>query len=136
MRRCSGRTIQPVNLKPDTNPVPDIESDVLEMEAPRDAPIRCAACMSIIALDSDRIPVNGAHIHSFANPHGLVFEIGCFRDAFGCHETGLPTDEFTWFSGYLWQIAVCGTCLAHLGWLFTANSRGFWGLILDRLIQE
>lgn len=135
MRRCSGR-MQTVNFKPDANPVSDIESDVLETAEPRDAPIRCAACLSIIALDSDRIPFNGAHIHTFANPHGLVFEIGCFQDAPGCHTAGLPTDEFTWFIGYFWQIAVCQTCLSHLGWLFTAKSRGFWGLILDRLIQE
>jgi hypothetical protein len=32
-------------------------------------------------------------------------------------------------------MAVCGSCLAHLGWLFTAYGlESFYGLILNRLV--
>ena len=127
---------QPIGFKPDCSPASDTDIGVQEMELPQDAPIRCAACMGAVAVATDRIEVNGAHVHTFANPHGLVFEIGCFHDAFGCVAVGLPTDEFTWFSGFFWQMAFCRTCLTHMGWLFTKKSNGFWGLILDRLMDE
>jgi len=80
--------------------------------------------------------MQGSHIHTFANPHGLVFEIACFRSVTGCGYVGPSTDEFSWFSGYRWRIVVCAACLTHLGWLFTATGGdSFAGLILDRLIQ-
>lgn len=99
--------------------------------------IYCRECLNIITRLEDRIAVNGAHLHTFANPHGIVFEIGCFRNAEGCGYTGLPTSEFTWFSGYSWRIAVCSHCLLHMGWFFTSDSAdGFAGLILDHLVYS
>jgi len=50
---------------------------------------------------------------------------------------GAITDDFSWFPGYGWKIAGCGTCLTHLGWLFVSGDGGnFHGLILDRLVEE
>jgi hypothetical protein len=96
--------------------------------------ILCRQCGRPITRPAERIEVAGAHKHTFANPHGIVFEIGCFRSAFGCGYTGPTTGEFTWFQGYRWKVAVCGSCAAHLGWLFTSNgSEAFHGLILDRI---
>jgi hypothetical protein len=76
-------------------------------------------------------------VHTFANPHGLVFEIGCFREAAGCSLLGAPTDEFTWFHGFRWRVACCMRCLCHLGWCFTSGAGGrFFGLIVDRLEES
>ncbi len=95
----------------------------------------CRHCLVVITNRSEQIRVNGSFQHTFANPHGIVFEIGCFQNARGCGHVGAPTDEFTWFAGYYWQVAVCGSCLTHIGWRFSARDGGiFFGLILDRLV--
>jgi len=99
--------------------------------------ILCRSCGCLITRGSARITVQGSHQHSFANPHGLVFRIGCFSTAEGCAYAGSLSNEFTWFKGYGWRIAVCGSCLVHLGWLFISDSgSSFNGLILDQLVDE
>ncbi len=98
--------------------------------------IRCRACGAGIARPADRIAVGGRHRHRFANPYGIVFEIGCFAAAEGCTAVGNPTEEFTWFSGYRWRVALCAACRVHLGWRFSAAAgKGFFGLILERLVE-
>jgi len=97
----------------------------------------CKACLHRITSDAARVEVRGKHLHVFCNPHGLVFEIGCFAEAPGCALFGPPTHEFTWFPGYNWQVALCLDCRAHLGWRYVAGHTGaFHGLILDRLLGE
>ncbi len=97
--------------------------------------VLCRECLHAVTREQDRTEVHGAHQHTFANPSGIVFTIGCFRSADGCGAAGSPTDEFTWFAGFSWRVAVCAACLAHLGWLFSsASGANFWGLILDHLI--
>jgi hypothetical protein len=104
-------------------------------ETPDDEHIFCRQCYRIITQPNARINVDGAHRHTFANPHGLVFEIGCFKTASGCVHTGFSSDEFTWFKGFSWSVAVCRTCFTHLGWRFVSPSASeFYGLILDHLI--
>jgi hypothetical protein len=110
------------------------EEDDLAVTDP-EAVILCRRCGHPITRPKDRTVVDGNYRHTFANPSGRVFEIGCFSDAQGCGSSGLYTDEFTWFRGYQWRLALCRACFVHLGWQFTAvgGSGGFWGLILDRL---
>jgi hypothetical protein len=97
----------------------------------------CRDCLHPIARPADRIRIQGRHAHTFANPHGLVFEIGCFQSAPGCGAIGPPSDEFTWFAGYRWRVGICAACLLHLGWVFLpAVGTPFYGLILDRLIES
>ena len=97
--------------------------------------VLCRECLHPITREQDRTEVHGAHQHTFANPSGIVFTIGCFQFADGCGAAGSPSEEFTWFRGFSWRVAVCTACLAHLGWLFsTASGAAFWGLILDHLI--
>jgi len=97
--------------------------------------ILCRSCRRIITHPDERIEMQGAHEHTFANPHGIVFQIGCFRSANGCGYLGAPTTEFTWFRGFAWRVALCANCLINVGWLFAAPGGGrFHGLILDRLI--
>lgn len=121
----------------------DTESDlaVLEKEAGEPEPeeaeyIICRQCRQAITRPDDRIAMQGSHRHTFANPHGIVFDIGCFKDVIGCGYAGAASDEFTWFAGYSWRVCYCAMCLTHLGWVFSSKSGGkFHGLILERLIE-
>lgn len=98
--------------------------------------IICRQCRQAITRPRDRITVQGSHHHTFANPHGLVFDIGCFKNVQGCGYAGPASDEFTWFAGYSWRVGFCRVCLTHLGWIFLASSGdSFHGLILDRLLE-
>ncbi len=101
----------------------------------KDKHLRCRACRRAIARTDDRICIQGSHEHTCTNPHGIVFHIGCFRAAPGGTEIGEETYEYTWFTGYRWQIMLCAQCKTHLGWSFQAHDGDcFYGLILDRLI--
>ena len=94
----------------------------------------CKICGQAITHERDRIEICGAHAHTFYNPHGLKFYIGCFQDVSGCVEIGVSTLEFTWFPGYAWRIALCGSCHEHLGWEYHSDNGGrFHGLILTKL---
>jgi hypothetical protein len=111
--------------------VPDTRTDLPQGREP----ITCRACRHPITRTDECISVQGGHEHTFANPHGIVFRIGCFGAADGCGYLGPPTFEFTWFSGFQWRIALCLNCMINLGWLFTAPiGQRFHGLILDRLV--
>tara|TARA_B100001971_G_C18130450_1_gene504524 strand:- start:600 stop:848 length:249 start_codon:yes stop_codon:yes gene_type:complete len=80
--------------------------------------------------------MEGVHRHTFANPHGIVYQIGCFKSVTGCGYAGPASDEWSWFKGFSWRVAVCGTCLLHVGWLFVSKGGyRFSGLILDRIVE-
>ncbi len=116
---------------------PFVTDEVMETDADEGQEILCRRCGHRITRASARITVKGSFQHSFANPHGLVFCIGCFSTAEGCVYAGVASTEFTWFKGYHWRIAVCGACLVHIGWLFMSDSGSrFNGLILDQLMEE
>jgi hypothetical protein len=95
----------------------------------------CAACLQAITSTSARIEMSGSHAHTFSNPHGIVFHIGCFAVAPGCGEASEASTLHTWFPGYAWQVAVCRGCGVHLGWLFRSGDSRFHGLIFDRLAE-
>lgn len=98
--------------------------------------VLCRQCHAVITQTTERVEVQNAHQHTFANPHGVVFQIRCFQSARGVGHVGPRTDEFSWFAGYSWTVVVCITCLTHLGWRFSLKSgSGFYGLIIDRLIE-
>jgi hypothetical protein len=94
--------------------------------------ILCAGCGAAITRSNQAVRVNNRHEHAFFNPAGIAFEVRCFRQAPGVSTCGEPTDAFTWFPGFSWQIVVCTACQAHLGWLF-CNGHSFHALIVDRL---
>jgi hypothetical protein len=100
-----------------------------------EAVILCRRCGHPITRPKEQAAIGGAFRHTFANPSGRVFEIGCFQHAEGCGPSGELTDEFTWFRGYRWRLALCRACFVHLGWNFVSvsGSGSFWGLILNRL---
>jgi len=116
---------------------PERSEEEAEEQSPEEEEyILCRQCRQAITRPAERISVQGAHRHTFANPHGIVFEIGCFKYAQGCGYAGPPSTEFTWFSGYAWRVSFCTMCLTHLGWVFIAGSGdSFHGFILERLLQ-
>jgi hypothetical protein len=97
----------------------------------------CVNCGHQITRVGEKIRVGGEFSHRFTNPHGFMFLLGCFSSAPGCGTTGLPTEEFSWFPGYAWRFAYCGSCGVHLGWEYLRDRvRSFFGLILDRLTES
>jgi hypothetical protein len=95
----------------------------------------CVRCRRLITMPAECIERNGRHEHSFTNPHGFNFHIGCFADAPGVAGEGEVSDFWSWFPGYDWQVVVCRGCFLHLGWRFRNNDNIFFGLILARLIR-
>jgi hypothetical protein len=90
----------------------------------------------VITAHERAIEVESRHRHTFFNPHGILFEIGCFSTAPGCINNGIPTTEFAWFPGFAWRFSSCARCERHLGWHFLSEDNGFWGLILNRLTEK
>ena len=107
-----------------------------EAATDREPVIRCRQCLQELTRVSARITRDGAHRHILTNPHGLAFEIGCFRSVKGCGYMGPPSTEFSWFAGYNWRVVYCGTCSTHLGWVFEISGQDmFYGLILKHIIE-
>jgi hypothetical protein len=98
-----------------------------------DESICCAACDHEVTRAEYRTERDGGFEHSFPNPAGIVFHIGCFAEANGCGAIGEASSEFSWFAGYTWRVALCKHCRTHLGWLFESSDDTFWGQILPRL---
>ncbi len=97
----------------------------------------CFLCGTAITREAERVTMQGSHEHTFTNPGGYVYQIGCFRRAPGCEQVGAFTEEHTWFPGYSWRYAVCGSCGTHLGWTYSSAGRNeFYGLIVDRLLSS
>ena len=99
-----------------------------------DPEILCRSCGHSITRPDFRIMKADSFSHTFANPYGHVFEIGCFSKAPGCVTASSPSDEFSWFKGYDWSVGICSQCASQLGWIFSSASDTFYGLILDQLI--
>jgi hypothetical protein len=95
--------------------------------------ILCNICKNKITKISDKIEVNSKHNHTFLNPQGLFFNISCFKNAPGCETFSRPTEEYTWFPGYEWQVVVCKNCRIHNGWKYTSGENAFFGLIENTL---
>ncbi len=96
----------------------------------------CRFCGLIITFPDMQIEINGTVRHVFTNPSGIVYEISCFSSARGCVVLGEPTEEFTWFPGFLWSFAVCSQCRNHLGWFYQAGGSSFYGLVSAYLVEN
>lgn len=98
--------------------------------------IICRFCSHVITTPDTMMDIDGGHCHTFTNPLGVTYSIGCFSAAKGCVNTGDPTLEFTWFPGFAWEYALCGNCRSHLGWYYRSGESGFYGLILNNLTEN
>lgn len=95
----------------------------------------CAFCRRPITSTAAAIEVDGSHAHTFTNPDGISFHIGCFKEASGLMTLGPSSFEWTWFPGYSWQVELCAGCREQLGWLYRSTGGSFHGLILDNLVE-
>ncbi len=121
--------------KPGKAPVDPMVASQDKTSATTADTIVCRQCLHVITSPAQRKAIHGAHAHTFANPEGIIFEIACYQEAWGCGYVGPASPEFTWFTGYVWRIAVCANCHIHLGWRFSApDGHCFHGLITSRLI--
>jgi len=93
----------------------------------------CTVCEHEITDDAQRIEMAGFHEHTFVNPAGRQFRIGCFGAAPGCAPLGTEESAFSWFLGWAWQVALCARCGARLGWGYRNAGERFWGLIVTAL---
>ena len=107
-----------------------------EPGGPGDHALLCVACGHRITDEDYRTEMSGAHSHTFVNPAGFQYVIGCFTAAPGCIHLGNTESHFSWFPGWSWQLAACGQCRAHLGWIYRNAGEQFHGLIADRLRSE
>lgn len=97
----------------------------------------CRQCHAPVTREQERLSVLGKHCHVFANPEGIVFEVGCFALAPGCLRQGRATVQYSWFPPRAWCFAQCVHCQIHLGWYYgAAGKSSFYGLILNRLVAE
>lgn len=96
--------------------------------------VRCRFCEAAITNAANKIERSGNHLHTFFNPAGVVYEIGCFSVARGCSQYGWSSMEFAWFAEYRWQLAHCSFCNEQLGWFFSSVDDSFYGLIVSRLV--
>jgi hypothetical protein len=98
-------------------------------------PILCRRCGQEITLAEYAVTISGRHEHTFTNPAGVTFQIGCFSIAAGCAVYGAPVLEFTWFPGFAWSVCLCANCMLHLGWFYQSIEEGFFGLITTNLVK-
>lgn len=113
-----------------TDEVVDEETESSEEE---EKAVLCAECGHEITSHRHKFSKDGGFEHSFVNPAGIMYRVGCFREAPGVGPTGRESDEFSWFDGYTWQVVVCKDCMTHLGWSYWSDEDSFYGLILPRL---
>lgn len=119
----------------------EVEEDTAsetEVEEKQDDALYCARCGHLVTRTRWAYRPDGRHERVFFNPSGHVFRVLCFMEAPGAADRGPPTDEFTWFSGYDWNFALCRSCSEHIGWRYTSDRDPplFWGLIKDRLTSQ
>jgi hypothetical protein len=115
--------------------IEELLEDTERRDADRKVGLCCRTCGHRISSDSKRIAVAGRHEHSFTNPLGLVYRVGCFAAAAGCTSTGPGTLVDTWFAGFAWRVCHCEQCAVHLGWSYCGGAgKEFYGLILDHIV--
>ena len=101
----------------------------------------CRACATFVARDDTRVTLPGRPpIEVHTNPDGVSFSVATFAEA-AVVVAGPRFPAFTWYPGYVWQVAVCFGCTGHLGWRYervtaSAGPVAFYGLDVDRLIYR
>ncbi len=94
----------------------------------------CVNCGKAITRERFGFAKDGSFVHTFTNPSGYVYKVGCFSNAPGTWIVGEYTGQFSWFKGYLWCYLLCEGCNSHMGWHFSSpESAGFHGIILERI---
>lgn len=119
-------------------PAEDAASEVQsesEREPAKASRLVCAACGRLVTSRAEAIEVGDHHEHTFVNPAGFVYKIGCFEEAY-CRAEGPTSSHWSWFPGYHWQVVLCAACGVQLGWIFRSTPHTFYGLIVERLAES
>ncbi|CAJ0585274.1 unnamed protein product, partial [Mesorhabditis spiculigera] len=58
----------------------------------------------------------------YVNTHGYMHQLITARRLQNYIPITEPNAEFSWFSGYAWQILECEDCGRHIGWRFSASA--------------
>jgi hypothetical protein len=125
--------IQPHSLPP---PQGAPAGDPVERRLEAEGWIVCARCGGFVTESRARSSVNGAHEHTFINPAGVIFRVGCFSEAPGVRPAGEESSHWTWFAGFAWQVALCRSCAEHVGWNYRNADSRFVALIADRIVER
>ncbi|XP_030034498.1 protein cereblon isoform X2 [Manduca sexta] len=94
----------------------------------------CSSCMGEIARREHIFAMSSEGVHSnYTNLGGYMHDIVTVSRAVNTELNGSPSAEYSWFPGYTWTIALCQSCMAHVGWRFDALKRNlrpqqFYGL--------
>ena len=113
---------------------PEVQTRTLPSQGDAANDWLCAWCLNRVAGEKDRFCHEGKSEFSFVNPEGIRFHILTFSRMIGCRQTGVPTQQHTWFPGHAWSYCLCNGCGRHLGWHYTGSS-DFAGLIRDRIVR-
>lgn len=93
-----------------------------------DLSLTCRRCGVAVANMSDIVVVSdGGATGSYVNPGGIVHDMVTVEPRHAGRTLRLhgdPSAEHSWFPGYRWTIATCGTCGVHMGWRFTPEREG------------
>ncbi len=135
-QRCSPARLPVVTLKLDHATGRPVAVPSARPKRRRGDGLVCGQCGLTITDRREAITVDGSHEHVFENPYGVVFRLGCFRQAPGCALVGPATEAYTWFAGHTWAMAHCRRCGVHLGWYYQGSDDSFFGLILNRLVES
>lgn len=111
----------------------NLDSDV---DLSEDDRLFCVTCHAAVTRESLGVSRRDAHEHTVFNPMGQVFVIRCFKEAWGLISPRDGQTEFSWFPGFVWRVALCGSCGVQLGWRYDAPSGRFYGLIAKELTKE
>ncbi len=104
------------------------------IETHYDKILLCSRCGNQITSYSEGATIHGSFEHSFLNPDGIMYQIGCFKKAAGCISSERFILEFTWFHPFPWCFVFCSDCGRQLGWKYKSNNNDvFYGLILKLL---
>ncbi|MCZ6802742.1 MAG: cereblon family protein [Proteobacteria bacterium] len=104
---CDQYGFKKTDFQPDMLPGQDPDFDCLTEENKK---LFCSFCKHHVTDIDEAISIKGSHTHTFTNPAGFTYTINCYQAAPGCSIQGESSNEFTWFSGYEWQIAIWSYC--------------------------
>ncbi|KAJ0172843.1 hypothetical protein K1T71_011982 [Dendrolimus kikuchii] len=94
----------------------------------------CSSCWAEVARRDQLFAMSSDGVHSnYTNLGGYMHDIVTVAACGNVALSGAPSAEYSWFPGYMWTIALCRICTAHLGWRFDAMKRNlrpqqFFGL--------
>ena len=98
--------------------------------------LRCSACDHMLAENAKTAAIDGRANHVCTNPAGFTHSIRCYRHLEGATLVGAPSSEWSWFPPATWQIAQCGRCSAHIGWMFVGREQPFWGCVVQSVYED